>query len=105
MRLREMLKPLKSEAQNTHKEKRLKGEDKMYNMESRTPKMRTIDQAIADIKERDANTAITKNAIERLAYEGAIPVVRIGRKNLSVPSASFLRYADKGHFLFFAKRR
>lgn len=32
----------------------------MYNMESRTPKMRTIDQAIADIKERDANTAITK---------------------------------------------
>lgn len=82
MRLRELLKPLKSEAQNTHKEKRLKGEDKMYNMESRTPKMRTIDQAIADIKERDANTAITKNAIERLAYEGAIPVVRIGRKKL-----------------------
>lgn len=54
----------------------------MNNMEMSTPRMRTIDQAIADIKEKDANTAITKNALERLAYEGTIPVVRIGRKKL-----------------------
>jgi len=45
-------------------------------------KMRTIDKAAEYIRERDADTALTKTAIRRLVTTGAVPSVRVGNKYL-----------------------
>lgn len=44
--------------------------------------MRTIEQAAAEIRAADPNTALTRTALRRLVVSGAIPTVRIGSKYL-----------------------
>ena len=44
--------------------------------------MRTIDQAAAEIRAVDPETALTKTALRRLVVSGMIPSVRVGQKYL-----------------------
>lgn len=46
------------------------------------PRMRTIEQAAAIIKEIDPDSALTKTALRRLVTTGKIESVRIGTKYL-----------------------
>lgn len=46
------------------------------------PQVRTIEQAYLWLKERDADTAITKTALRRLVTTGQLPAVRVGSKYL-----------------------
>ena len=46
------------------------------------PKMRTIDQAAAWLRENDPECALTKTALRRLAVSGELPSVRVGQKYL-----------------------
>ena len=45
-------------------------------------RMRTIDQAITYLRDRDPETAITKNALRQMVKNGDIPSVQVGRKRL-----------------------
>lgn len=45
-------------------------------------RMRTLDAAHAAIVAADPETAITKTAVRRLALDGTIPTVMVGRKRL-----------------------
>lgn len=47
-----------------------------------TPRMRTIDEAVAEIKSADEHTAITKNFIRSLVVSGKVPSIKAGRKYL-----------------------
>lgn len=47
-----------------------------------TPRMRTIKETIAELKEIDPNTAIREYFIRDLVNSGSIPCVRAGRKIL-----------------------
>ena len=47
-----------------------------------TPRMRTIKQAIAELKEKDSNTAFTESALRRAVSSGDIPHIRAGNKVL-----------------------
>lgn len=49
---------------------------------SQLARMRTLDEAYAEIKRIDTETAISKYYIRTLALSGAIPVVMCGRKRL-----------------------
>lgn len=44
--------------------------------------MRTIDEAVAEIKSADEHTAITKNFIRSLVVSGKVPSIKAGRKYL-----------------------
>ena len=46
------------------------------------PRMRTIDQAIAWLREADPGCAFTKTALRQLVVSGQFPCVRIGNKYL-----------------------
>ena len=46
------------------------------------PRMRTIEQAAAELKAADPYTALSKNAIRQLVLSGTIPSVIIGTKRL-----------------------
>lgn len=46
------------------------------------PKIRTIKQAIAEIKAFDSETAFTERALRRIIHEGKIPAVYAGNKTL-----------------------
>lgn len=46
------------------------------------PRMRTIDQAAAWLRETDPETAFTKTALRRLVTSGQLPSVRVGQKYL-----------------------
>lgn len=46
------------------------------------PRMRTIDQAFAWLRETDPETAFTKTALRRMVTTGEIASVRIGQKYL-----------------------
>lgn len=46
------------------------------------PRMRTISEAAAWLRETDPNTAFTKTALRRLVVTGQIPSVRVGQKYL-----------------------
>ena len=46
------------------------------------PRMRTISEAIAEIREADPNTALTPWHLRQLAISGVIPRVKAGRKYL-----------------------
>lgn len=46
------------------------------------PKMRTIEQATAELKQADPRTAFTKTALRQLIIAGTLPSVRIGNKYL-----------------------
>ncbi|MBQ7122159.1 MAG: hypothetical protein IJO03_07875 [Clostridia bacterium] len=54
------------------------GGDKM----SMAPKMRTIKQAIKEIKESDSKTALTERGLRRLVEEKKIVSTLIGNRNL-----------------------
>lgn len=47
-----------------------------------TPRMRTIEQAAAEIKALDPETAISKTALRRLVLTGVISCVKVGNKRL-----------------------
>lgn len=59
------------------------------------PRMRTIDEAYAEIKSLDNHTAITKNFIRTLIVSGKVPSVMAGRKYL-VNIETLLSYLYKG---------
>lgn len=44
--------------------------------------MRTIEQAAAEIRAADPQTALTKTALRRLVVSGAVPSVKVGNKYL-----------------------
>lgn len=44
--------------------------------------MRTIEQAAAEIRAADPQTALTKTALRRLVVSGVVPSVKIGTKYL-----------------------
>ena len=44
--------------------------------------MRTIKQAIAELKEKDSNTAFTESALRRAVSSGDIPHIKAGNKVL-----------------------
>lgn len=46
------------------------------------PKMRTIKEAIKEIKDYDSKTALTERGLRRLVKENKIPAVDIGNKAL-----------------------
>ena len=46
------------------------------------PRMRTIQEAAAELKKTDPNTAVTPHAIRQLVLSGAIPHIRAGKKYL-----------------------
>lgn len=46
------------------------------------PRMRTIEQAAAELKSADPRTAFTKTALRQLIITGTLPSVRIGNKYL-----------------------
>ncbi len=46
------------------------------------PRMRTIEEAYAEIKSLDSGTAVTKNFIRTLIVSGKVPSVKAGRKYL-----------------------
>ena len=45
-------------------------------------RMRTIEEGYAEIKERDPNTSLSKNAWRTLIKTGVIPSVNVGTKKL-----------------------
>lgn len=46
------------------------------------PRMRTIKQAINELKEKDSQTAFTETALRRAVLSGQIPHIRAGNKIL-----------------------
>lgn len=46
------------------------------------PRMRTIDNAYAEIKMLDPKTDFTKRALQRMIVNKEIPTVKVGNKNL-----------------------
>ena len=46
------------------------------------PRMRTKDNAYAEIKRLDPDTDFTKRALQRMIANKEIPTVRVGNKNL-----------------------
>ena len=46
------------------------------------PRMRTIEQAAAELKATDPHTAFAKNANRQLGLSGAIPAISVGNKRL-----------------------
>lgn len=47
-----------------------------------TPKMRTINQAIKEIKENDRDSALTERALRRLIKENKIVPIYVGNRAL-----------------------
>jgi len=54
-------------------------------------RLRTLDAAIAEIKQKDPNTCLTRYALRQAVIEGRIPCVMFGRKRL-VDVSSVLAY-------------
>lgn len=46
------------------------------------PRMRTIEQATAEMRAADPHTAFTKTALRQLIISGTLPSVKIGNKYL-----------------------
>lgn len=46
------------------------------------PRMRTIDQAVAWLRENDPDCAFTKTALRRMVVTGQFPSVKVGTKYL-----------------------
>ncbi len=61
------------------------------------PRMRTIDEAYAEIKSLDNHTAITKNFIRTLIVSGKVPSIKAGRKYL-VNIETLLSYLYEGEY-------
>lgn len=56
--------------------------DKMTSTNTNVPRMRTIDNAYAEIKAIDPQTDFTKRALRRMIASKEIPTTKIGNKNL-----------------------
>ncbi len=52
------------------------------NNENYIPRMRTQNNAYAEIKKLDPNTDFTKKALQRMITNKEIPTVKVGNKNL-----------------------
>lgn len=52
------------------------------NSQVRMPRMRTVTEAISEIKQIDPHTAMTKYHIRRLCLDGVLPAVKAGKKLL-----------------------
>ena len=59
------------------------------------PPMRSIKQAVAEIKSTDPNTALTYNALRQLVLTGVIPHVKAGAKYL-VNLNTLYQYLNEG---------
>lgn len=46
------------------------------------PRMRTIQEAAAELKKTDPGTAVTPHAIRQLVLSGNIPHIKAGKKHL-----------------------
>lgn len=46
------------------------------------PRMRTIQEAAAELKKNDPNTAVTPYAIRQMVLNNAIPHIKAGKKRL-----------------------
>lgn len=46
------------------------------------PRIRTIQEAAAELKQSDPNTAVTPYAIRRMVLNGTIPCIYAGKKRL-----------------------
>ena len=46
------------------------------------PRMRTIDEAYAELVSQDSRSALTKTALRRLVVSGKLSAVRVGQKYL-----------------------
>ncbi len=47
-----------------------------------TPRMRTIDAAIKELKQDDPNCALTRHALRRMVISKRVPSVQVGNKYL-----------------------
>lgn len=54
----------------------------MTSTKTNVPRMRTIDNAYAEIRAIDPQTDFTKRALRRMVANKEIPTTRIGNKNL-----------------------
>ena len=50
--------------------------------EHRIPRMRTVHEAAEELKQLDANTAVTEYHIRRLVLDGVLPRIKAGKKYL-----------------------
>ena len=50
--------------------------------EHRIPRMRTVHEAAQELKQLDANTAVTEYHIRRLVLDGVLPRIKAGKKYL-----------------------
>ncbi len=58
------------------------------------PRMRTVHEAAAELKQMDANTAVTEYHIRQLAINNIIPRVKAGKKYLINLDALIAYLAD-----------
>lgn len=58
------------------------------------PRMRTVHEAAAELKQMDANTAVTEYHIRQLAINNVIPRVKAGKKYLINLDALIAYLAD-----------
>lgn len=54
----------------------------LYNNHQPLPRMRTVKEAAAELKELDSHTALTEWRIRELALSGVLPRVQAGKKLL-----------------------
>ncbi len=54
----------------------------MQEYNTRTTKIRTLDECYRELKQLDPNTAVSKYFVRRLALSGEIPTVKCGCKRL-----------------------
>lgn len=45
-------------------------------------RLRTLDEALAEIRAEDPNTAVSRNLIRRLIITNAVPTIHAGKKRL-----------------------
>lgn len=53
-----------------------------YNQQTRTPRIRTVKEAMLELRALDPSTAMTSYHIRRLCLEGILPTVKTGKKIL-----------------------
>ena len=46
------------------------------------PRMRTVDQAVAQIRQDDPQSCLTRHALRKLVLTGVVPCVKTGKKRL-----------------------
>ena len=52
------------------------------NNQPQIPRMRTVHEAAEELKQLDANTAVTEYHIRRLVLDGVLPRIKAGKKYL-----------------------